>query len=569
MNPIQHLWERIKEATAELERPLERAVEEVDSWDGSPSNYQDTDAYCAACLLDLNAAAGRSEKVQSHCMLPVKAPGSTAYADKAIHAAAGGHGITQVKRPDDVSEDDWTAALKAAANKLISLYGQMDEQAPDAVYELAGKTAPERAISMGQISAQVSEALEKAFFEDGSMERYPWLNDIYEDQGQLVAIISAGGKLYRAPVSVDGTSVVLGELAEVEVQFTPRRRSFSITRQADGRFRWFAVACSAVLNRVGEIDSRALFDSFVEAAKTEGYPKLRFYHDPRMDFGEADWLEREGNLLLASGLFDEEHPLAAAFIDACEKNRGNWGTSDGFVPLEPPQLMEVGAGVTIPVYTKGICREISVLPEDHAAAWFTAITSEVTRMRKDVRDALVLLFGDEAKADEFADTVDQRNREIDERQLVTRDDGQGEDAPEPAAEGTTEEQPEPEAEPQDDAEAQAPNRLVLDDAALDAIAARVGAGFDARFAELAARIDALPAMPDLAPINEALGAVRERLSALERDEEEKRREWQADRPARQTTVISYRPRQANAPSKDAPLDRRAVAEATLAEMPPR
>jgi len=40
------------------------------SWDGAASKYRDTDAYCGACLIDLNAPG--AEKTQANCKLPVK-----------------------------------------------------------------------------------------------------------------------------------------------------------------------------------------------------------------------------------------------------------------------------------------------------------------------------------------------------------------------------------------------------------------------------------------------------------------------------------------------------------------
>lgn len=129
---------------------------------------------------------------------------------------------------------------------------------------------------------------------------------------------------------------------------------------------------------------------------------------PRLDFTMTrGWIlgKRTGWLVMTiaiwpGGTFTEGHPLAEALLEAIEPGSGRWGTSNGFMPTEAPELHEVADGITVPVYTAGIHREISVLPEEEAAKlWFTALTTmEVTRMRDKVKQALVELFGDEARA---------------------------------------------------------------------------------------------------------------------------------------------------------------------------
>jgi len=402
---------------------------------------------------------------------------------------------------------------------------------------------PERALSMQDVYQQVGSLLMAGASEDA----YPWLNDIYDDAGQRFAVVSMGGKLYRAPLMIDGTTVTMGSLQEVEAQFAPVRSRISVIRQADGKHRWFIVAGSAVLNRVGEIDSRALYDSFVANAQTAGYPTLRYYHDSRLDFGRADWTARDDNTYLASGLLDEEHPLAKAFVDAIETGRGTWGASVGFSANEPPNKIEIGAGVTIPVYTSGVNSEISVLPENRAASWFTNVTAEVTRMRKDIADSLVTLFGDEERAKAFIDGVDATNRAIADAGLITREDTEVASA-ETAQAATTE--PTPAAEPA------AP--FVLDEGALAALAAKVAA--------LIPAFDPAPLLAQLATLGTQLATVTARAAALEQTDDAKRKQWLADQPARAATTVTYRPRQEKADDAPEPslADR---AAATLASMP--
>jgi len=428
----------------------------------------------------------------------------------------------------------------------------------------------ERAIAWGAIYEQVWAAVDA----DPMLgPLWPWINDMYQEDEQTVALVSAGGKLYRVPVMVSGTDVSIGTPQEVEVTFTPRARTFAIMRQADGTHRWFAITETAVLLRVGEIDSRALFDSFIQHAEETGeYPKLRFYHDARLDFGQADWLAREDNCYLASGTLDEEHPLARAFIDASESGRGVWGTSNGFDPTAEPERMRVAEDVTIPVYTAGIHREISVLPEADAASWFTAIQARgysgeargVTRMRDKVKEALETLFGDADAAAAFIAQVDNTNREITEHGLVTRDSAQGTEGE--AGEGanaagaTTKEQDEDNPENGADTEPEQgePREIVLDEATLVAIAERVPIP----------PVNLEPVTLEIAAVRGTMREVLQRLEALERDDDAKRAQWQADLPARGKVVVTHRPREARkAEAPDGKPDYAAIAASTVEHLP--
>jgi len=94
-------------------------------WDGSASNYKDTDAYCAACLIDLNPAG--KDKVQALCKLPVKTSDGD-YNTNAMSSAAGvlNGGMGGLK--------DVPASEKAAAaRKLKSLYNQAKMDVPPAL----------------------------------------------------------------------------------------------------------------------------------------------------------------------------------------------------------------------------------------------------------------------------------------------------------------------------------------------------------------------------------------------------------------------------------------------------
>jgi hypothetical protein len=225
--------------------------------------------------------------------------------------------------------------------------------------------------------------------------------------------------------------------------------------------------------------------------------------------------------------------------------------------------------VTIPVYTAGVHREISILLEPDAASWFTTITAKgVTRMRDKVKEALETLFGDPNAASELIEQVDRTNREIEERGLITRDNepAPAEDNPSDGADTTEETTEEIRA---------ADEEITVDDAAIERIAAHVVSRFTAQIDELRAMIEGLPKPEpvDLTPVREAIDALSVRLTALERTDDEKKREWMADLPARTRTKVSYRPSvtpAAPAASPAAkPMDSEQVAQATLAALPPR
>jgi len=100
------------------------------SWDGAASKYRDTDAYCGACLIDLNEPG--AEKTQANCKLPVKEPDGT-YNRNALRAAAaalmGARGGVQAP-----------AAEKAkAARKLLRLMREAGIEPGESLKRLAGE----------------------------------------------------------------------------------------------------------------------------------------------------------------------------------------------------------------------------------------------------------------------------------------------------------------------------------------------------------------------------------------------------------------------------------------------
>jgi hypothetical protein len=93
-------------------------------WKGAASEYPDTNAYCAACLIDENPSG--QKKVQELCHLPVKDTNGN-YSRNGIHNAASR--LMQTKTSP--------ANKKKAARALQSLYREMKEDVPDSVKNMA------------------------------------------------------------------------------------------------------------------------------------------------------------------------------------------------------------------------------------------------------------------------------------------------------------------------------------------------------------------------------------------------------------------------------------------------
>jgi hypothetical protein len=552
--------------------PINRLFTQVRAWSGDASNYDSTEAYCSACLIDLNTAAGNDEKVQSHCMLPVKAAGSDSIDWEGIQAAAGGHGIQAVEKPEGVPDDEWQSALKTAANKIISEYNDHDETAPDAVYKIADKEPPKEN-SMSERIVGLEMAFDQVYaqmWEDEDLSG-TWIHDLYLGEGTAFMIVSRQGKLYRVDLTIKGDNVSLGEMQPVEIQFQPTERlaTKTVIREVEeGIYRWFSISATSVLNKDGEIDSQALFDRFVDRIEETGeYPVRRFHHVNHDKFvtGKCDFVARADHTLITSGVFNDSK-LAQLEIKAREEDPDAWGESIGYLPTEPPEMITV-SGVQIPTYNDGVLREISTVRKENACSWFTttALREEVTRMtlNQRVRDGLLDLFeGDEAALDTWLEDVEVTNREIVEQGLISREESDEEGAEE-----------DPEASVSDELN----REVILDDDALDAIVERFSAALDPLrervvTLEEASETHRQEREDEAATVTEALEGLVSRIEQLEKPDEEKIEQALDDAsPRMQRTRVRYRPRVERGNEEeedDTPVsEMAAAAEQTLAVIP--
>ena len=400
----------------------------------------------------------------------------------------------------------------------------------------------ERALMFDQVAQQL---MEWTYAESGR----PYFMTFYLEQGALYGLFNDAGQLSRAAIDVDsdGQTLMVGAMQPVVHEFTPIARSaFYTVRQADGRTRFFMVAGTAIINRVGEIDSTKLYDDMIRRAEETGYyPKLDFYHlgeiDPLFEFGQFDYLAREGVIYVGSGLFDEGHPLTSATERALKRNGEKWGAS---IEYYRPQnrgieYVDLGNGLEIAAYTEGLNTRISLLPEVAAAAWFTSMFMEKRNMDERKLKALRELFeGDEAGFNAFVAKLTNVNKEVRDQGLVFRS------ADQPAGEQPQTEQPATEAPAHED------TVIELDDAAIAEIVKVARTQFESEvLTTVTANLNAITG--NLAKLTEgqtallaAFNGMQERIATLEQDDEAKQRTWLNDLPARAQgqTRVTYRPR---------------------------
>jgi hypothetical protein len=96
----------------------------------SPEGALGAGEYCQVCLIDENPA-GR-EKVKSLCKLPIRARPGVAVNVNAMHAAAGA--LAGARGGVSASAE----GKRSAARRLLRLYGEAGETAPDSLKRVAG-----------------------------------------------------------------------------------------------------------------------------------------------------------------------------------------------------------------------------------------------------------------------------------------------------------------------------------------------------------------------------------------------------------------------------------------------
>lgn len=302
----------------------------------------------------------------------------------------------------------------------------MWQDALDIVFE--SYAIENRALTNSQVIQAAYAKLEEEGYEGEFY--YAWIHDIYDSEEGRYIILSSKGRFYRMTYTI-GTNdmITFADPELVMVQHVPIEDSrMRIVRQADGSYRWVAISATAILNRVGVVDSTALYDDFVANLDEYPAPILTYFHTPTIqlsrdkriefNFGTVDTVLREDYVLILAGSFNDDEitqRVIAAMVE--ETDDSYWGVSIGFIATEQPNV-EVMQGVEVPVYNHGYLLELSLLPEKVAANYHTSISASSTSSEE--RKLMVSQTFIEGLrraglgdiADDLADDVDEINREI-------------------------------------------------------------------------------------------------------------------------------------------------------------
>ena len=279
-----------------------------------------------------------------------------------------------------------------------------------------------QAVSFEQLYYEVMEAL---YLIDEAMGSYSRLIDCYlTDDKNIFAIVAQDGKLYKQHFILEGDDLMIGDFEEIPLENESMTSpSMQVIQQEDGKYRWFGIAANTALNKNGNLNSKKLYDSFIQCINETGeYPILNFYHQPNTRLGIADFAARDDNLYILSGTFDNTEFGLAAAKGLMNDTDGYWGQSIEFWYQDVEwYTQEVdNAKIQIPIFTSGINGATSILPANDAACLGTGIISKsnsgVMSMNSKVKEAAVKLLGDRL-ADIFEEQADEVNQEINENMV--------------------------------------------------------------------------------------------------------------------------------------------------------
>ncbi|MCX6047398.1 MAG: hypothetical protein NT075_20010 [Chloroflexi bacterium] len=288
----------------------------------------------------------------------------------------------------------------------------------------AGALLKARTIAFDQIAQQVVKLVREALAET-DYDSYHYLQDLYYDASaggaQLFAVTVSAGRLWRWPVTLDrNDQASIGEPVIVKVNFsvtneTPTGRMATIRQTSDGRWLGASVLCTATVNKMGILDSRGLFDSFIQRFKGDGSEYINLLHlgGGISRIGVMRHIFRDDKLLVGIYEFDKDDPVALATARTLAADAaGYWGGSIEFKHFGEAQLVEVAEGISLPVTTDGEFLGYSFARSQDCAAWSTCnIIFEQRGLMTDQDRAVALeLLGDEELVKQLAARLGDTNR---------------------------------------------------------------------------------------------------------------------------------------------------------------
>lgn len=130
-----------------------------------------------------------------------------------------------------------------------------------------------------------------------------------------------------------------------------------VFKQANGNYRWLAISSNAFIDGDKEIVSTKALDE--DASRVDSRGPLRWWHEPQLDLGDADFGAMHGRMLIESGTF--RSPEIAVRVSEKAKELS---MSVGFVhPMSEPDKDGVFNNIKI--------FERSLLPKERASNRFT------------------------------------------------------------------------------------------------------------------------------------------------------------------------------------------------------
>jgi hypothetical protein len=322
-----------------------------------------------------------------------------------------------------------------------------------------------------------------------------------------------------------------------------------VRQTKDGRWFGCSILCTATVNKMGILDSRKLFDSFVERFAGDGSEYINVLHlgGGQSRIGTLRHIWREDKLLVGLYEFTKGDAVAEACARTLSRDEdGYWGGSIEFRHFGAPLLVEVAEGIKLPTTHDGKLFGYSVARNMDCAAWYTGnvIVQERTMTEKDRAVAFELL-GDSELVDQLAGRLDDANRTLADA-VTYRVGEQG--SRRAGEQGSPSSTTQPDAgEPADDE----PMVYELEPDALEQIADQVAQhrSVTGRYEQLAFQFEqrvgeALQRIETLAgDLEQRATALNERLGKLEQDDLVRYREYDANKPKQPVVKFGVRPRE--------------------------
>jgi hypothetical protein len=177
-----------------------------------------------------------------------------------------------------------------------------------------------------------------------------------------------------------------------------------------------SILCTATVNKLGILDSRQLFDSFVARFKGDGSEYINVLHlgGGESRIGTLRHIWREDKLLVGLYEFTPGDAVAEATARTLATDEaGYWGGSIEFRHFGQPLLVEVADGIRLPATHDGQLLGYSIARNQDCAAWYTGNVEALERtMTARDRAVALELLGDETLVEELASRLGEANRTL-------------------------------------------------------------------------------------------------------------------------------------------------------------